>query len=58
MKFNIKTGETIGIILAGIGSIAYGIYSQIVMNNAIDELVNQKLQEKENTTEETEEEQA
>lgn len=58
MKFNIKKSETIGIIISGIVSIAYGIFSQIVTNNTIDELVEQKLQEKEDTTEETEEEQA
>ena len=56
MKFNIKKGEVVGIVISGIMSIAFGLFSQISMNNTIYDLVNAEKQKEESTTEETEEE--
>lgn len=42
---NISKSDIIGAVASGLVTIGLGIYSQVAMNNAIDEKFNEKLRE-------------
>lgn len=42
---NIGKSDIIGAVASGLVTIGLGIYSQVAMNNAIDEKINEKLRE-------------